>query len=116
MTNRLLAVCGSLQQRSANRAALNVVRLYASTSGATVDDFDELAAIPPFNPDHGDAPGAAVDDWRVRIGAADAVVIASPEYAGSLAGVVKNALDWVVGSGELYRRPVGLVRIGRAHV
>ena len=112
MTTRLLTVCGSLQQRSANRAVLAVVLEHARASGATVDDFDGLAAIPPFNPDRGDAPGVAVDDWRARIGAADAVVIASPEYAGSLAGVVKNALDWVVGSGELYRRPVGLVSAG----
>ena len=79
--------------------------------GAHVDRYDALDILPPFNPDLDD-PGDAVRDWRARIDAADAVVIASPEYAGSLAGVVKNALDWIVGSGELYRKPVGLVSAG----
>ena len=79
--------------------------------GATVDRYDDLGELPPFNPDLDD-PGDAVRDWRDRIGATDAVVIASPEYAGSLAGVMKNALDWIVGSGELYRKPVGLMSAG----
>ena len=79
--------------------------------GATVDRYDDLGELPPFNPDLDD-PGDAVRDWRARMGAADAVVIASPEYAGSVAGVVKNALDWIVGSGEFYRKPVGLISAG----
>ncbi len=81
-------------------------------AGATVDEYDLLARIPPFNPDHVDDAGEIVDDWRARIARVKAVVIASPEYAGSLAGVVKNALDWIVGSGELYTKPVGLVSVG----
>jgi chromate reductase len=95
---RILTVCGSLQNRSANRAALDVVHAAARASGAVVDEYEQLEAV--------------VDEWRARVARADAVVIASPEYAGSLAGVVKNALDWVVGSGELYRTPVGLVSAG----
>ena len=108
----LLTVCGSLQTRSANRAALDVVHDAARVAGATIDEYEALALIPPLNPDAGDEPGAAVADWRARIARADAVVIASPEYAGSLAGVVKNALDWIVGSGELYTKPVGLISAG----
>ena len=108
---RILCVCGSLQARSANRAVLDVVGAATADEGATVDRYDALELLPPFNPDLDD-PGDAVRDWRVRIEVADAVVIASPEYAGSLAGVVKNALDWIVGSGELYRKPVGLRSAG----
>ncbi len=106
-----MCVCGSLQARSANRAVLDVVVAEMVGVGATVDRYDALERLPPFNPDNDD-PGDAVRAWRSRIAGAAAVVIASPEYAGSLAGVVKNALDWIVGSGELYRKPVGLVSAG----
>ncbi|MEO6468969.1 MAG: NAD(P)H-dependent oxidoreductase [Acidimicrobiia bacterium] len=108
---RILCVCGSLQARSANRDALDVVDAAMVDEGARVDRYGGLDKLPPFNPDLDD-PGDDVRDWRARIGAADAVVIASPEYAGSFAGVVKNALDWIVGSGELYRKPVGLISAG----
>jgi NAD(P)H-dependent FMN reductase len=91
---------------------LDVVQGVARAAGATVDEYDRLALIPPLNPDDTDDAGEVVDEWRARISRADAVVIASPEYAGSLAGVVKNALDWVVGSGELYTKPVGLISAG----
>ncbi len=50
--------------------------------------------------------------FRAEIGAADAVLLAAPEYAGAIAGVVKNALDWVVGSGDLYGKPVALLSAG----
>jgi Predicted flavoprotein len=101
-----------LQVRSANRAALDVVHAAAVAAGATLDVYDALERVPPLNPDAADDPGDVVTDWRGRIAQADVVVIASPEYAGSLAGVVKNALDWIVGSGELYSKPVGLISAG----
>ncbi len=107
----ILSVCGSLQARSANRAVLDVVDAAIADVGATVHRYDALEGLPPFNLDNDD-PGDAVRAWRAQIEAAGAVVIASPEYAGSLSGVVKNALDWIVGSGELYRKPVGLVCAG----
>ena len=109
---RVLSVCGSLQARSFNRSALDVVQAALPDDRATVDVYDGLRAIPPFDPDLGDVAGGAVDDWRARIEAADVVLLASPEYAGSLAGVVKNTLDWIVGSGELSVRPVALISVG----
>ena len=109
---RILSVCGSLQARSSNRAALDVVHAAARAAGATVDSYDALDRVPPFNPDRMDEAGEIVADWRARIAAVDVVVVASPEYAGSLAGVVKNALEWIVGSGELYSKPVGLISAG----
>jgi NAD(P)H-dependent FMN reductase len=59
-----------------------------------------------------DEPSDVVATFRRHIAEADAVIIAAPEYAGSLAGSVKNALDWVVGSGELYEKPVGVLSAG----
>ncbi len=108
---RLLTVCGSLQARSANRAAIAVASSRASRAGATVDDYDRLADIPAFNADR-DEQIEAVEDWRRRVDAADAVLVAAPEYAGGVAGVVKNAFDWLVGSGNMYRKPVGVITAG----
>jgi NAD(P)H-dependent FMN reductase len=109
---QLLTVCGSLQHRSANRAALGVVSRVAAAAGATLDDFDRLGELPPFDPDRTDDTIDVVDDWRRRMRAADAVVIAAPEYAGALAGAAKNAFDWLVSSGELYRKPVAVLSAG----
>ncbi len=80
--------------------------------GATVEEFDALADIPAFDFTRQDEPIAAVTEWRRRVAEADVVVMAAPEYAGGLAGVAKNALDWLVGSGDLYRKPVAVVTAG----
>jgi len=108
---RLMTVCGSLQARSANRAALEVAASFAAARGATIDDFDRLADIPAFNPDRVERIDV-VDNWRQRVDVADVVLVAAPEYAGGPAGAVKNALDWLVGSGNLYRKPVGVIGAG----
>jgi len=65
--------------------------------------------LPHFNPDHDDMPGPAVEQWRALLRAADGLLISSPEYAHGVAGSLKNALDWVVGSGELERKPLGVI-------
>src|SRR4029079_11856100 len=108
----LITLCGSLQQRSANRAALDVATDAARERGAFVDDFDRLGEIPAFNPEQGDAAIDVIDDWRRRIDEADAVLIAAPEYAGGVAGAVKNAFDWLVGSATIYRKPVAIISAG----
>jgi chromate reductase len=109
---RLLTVCGSLQARSANRAAIAVASSLADARGATIDDFDRLADIPAFNPDRAFEHIAVVEDWRRRVAAADVVLVATPEYAGGVAGAVKNAFDWLVGSGHMYRKPVAVISAG----
>ena len=109
---RVLAVCGSLQERSANQASLDVVTASIIGTGSVVDEFDGLAEIPAFAADEVDAPIASVDQWRRRVDAADVVLMAAPEYAGGIAGALKNALDWLVGSGTLYRKPVVIISAG----
>lgn len=109
---RLLTLCGSLQRRSANRSALEVAAEVAAADGATVDDFDRLADIPPFDPDRATEPIEVIAEWRARVTAADAVMVSAPEYAGAVAGAVKNAFDWLVGTGELYRKPVAVLSVG----
>ena len=112
MNVRVLTVCGSIQPFSANRAAIDVAHSYMrSRRDVELDDYAELARIPPLNAALDD-PGPVVTAWRKRIGRSEAVLIAAPEYAGALAGTVKNALDWIVGSGELYAKPVAVMSAG----
>jgi chromate reductase, NAD(P)H dehydrogenase (quinone) len=105
---RLLTVYGSLQGRSANRAVLEAASAVAVAGGA-LDDFDRLADVPAFDPDRTEEPIEIIDDWRRRVNAADVVLVAVPEYAGAVAGAAKNVFDWLVGSGELYGKPVAVV-------
>src|SRR4030095_9698098 len=65
--------------------------------------------LPHFNPDT-DPSGIpeSVTQWRLALTASDAVLIASPEYGFSLPGVLKNGIDWVIGSGELERKVVAI--------
>jgi len=113
MTTNILLISGSLQAHSANRSALDVVRAaLIARDGVAVDEADEVASMPPFNPDLEDAPTPPVLAFRARLARADAVIIAAPEYAGALPGALKNALDWNVGAGDLYGKTVALISAG----
>jgi chromate reductase, NAD(P)H dehydrogenase (quinone) len=100
----LLGISGSLQATSANSALIRVAREVSGDS-AEVVGFDGLAEIPAFNPDIDPAP-PAVEAFRSLVKSADGIFFATPEYAFGLPGSLKNALDWLVGSGELYEKPV----------
>lgn len=105
---RILAVSGSLQRGSRNVALLREAQRLAPP-GVDVLLFDGLRQLPHFDPDlERDAPVPVVEQWRHHLTEADAVLIASPEYAFSLPGVLKNGIDWVVGSGELEEKIVGV--------
>jgi chromate reductase len=106
---RILAICGSLQARSANLSLLQAAAAVAPP-GVTVVLSDLLRHLPPFDPDieaNGAAP-AAVVAWRRALAGSDALLIASPEYGHSLPGALKTAIDWVIGSGELERKTVAV--------
>jgi chromate reductase len=72
--------------------------------------YEELDQIPPFNPDkEEDNSSGPVARFRTALQEADAVLFSTPEYAHGVPGTLKNALDWVVGSGELSGKPVAMV-------
>jgi chromate reductase, NAD(P)H dehydrogenase (quinone) len=105
---RILALSGSLQAKSANRSLVRTAAL-AAPEGVEVAIFDGLRDLPHFDPDlETDQPLAAVQSWRRALSESDAVLIACPEYGHSLPGVLKNAIDWVIGSGELERKVVAI--------
>src|ERR1700759_4804366 len=89
---RIVAVSGSLKESSSNSA---LVRALAELEPEHVEVWDELGAPPHFTPDADG--GAAVASWRAAVVRADLVLIATPEYAGGMPGVLKNALDWIRG-------------------
>jgi NAD(P)H-dependent FMN reductase len=83
--------------------------------------YERLASLPHFNPDldvlDGRTAPPEVLDFRFQLDASDGVIISSPEYAHGVPGAMKNAIDWVVSSGELYEKPVALVNasMGATH-
>jgi NAD(P)H-dependent FMN reductase len=108
-TMRIALLCGSLRAHSTNRAALEAAAFHAPSGVATVF-YEGTASLPHFNPDDDRAPlPASVVELRAVLAAVDAVLISTPEYAGSLPGSFKNALDWTVGGGSFYGKPVGWI-------
>lgn len=105
----ILAVSGSLREASSNTTLLRAAASLAPAS-VKITLYDGMGELPHFNPDlDGDSPPPAVIDWRAQLQAADAVLICSPEYAHGVPGSLKNALDWIVGSGEFMGKPVTLL-------
>lgn len=105
---RIVAISGSLQQASTNAALLDTARAVAP-EGMTVSISDAVRTVPLFNPDLEPPAPAAVDAFRRDVATADGLLIASPEYAHGVPGALKNALDWLVGSGELYEQRVAII-------
>jgi chromate reductase len=99
-----LGISGSLQASSTNSALLRVARAHAPASVEVVL-YDDLAHIPPFSPEAEPAP-EPVAAFRDLVRGADGLLFATPEYAHGLPGVLKNALDWLVGTGEIYGKRV----------
>jgi chromate reductase, NAD(P)H dehydrogenase (quinone) len=91
---RVLGISGSLRRDSYNSELLRAAAPLLP-SGAELEVFDGLRAIPPYDADEDRDPGPEpVQELREAIAAADAVLIATPEYNASIPGVLKNALDW----------------------
>ncbi len=109
---QIVSMCGSLGSASANQAALDVASDHLSWAGHTVVKVELLAEVPAFRPQLVDDPGSVVEALRTTLESCDGVLLAVPEYAGGLAGAVKNALDWLVGSASLYHRPVVVLSAG----
>jgi chromate reductase, NAD(P)H dehydrogenase (quinone) len=106
---RVLAISGSLRGASVNSALIRAAAQLAPP-GVQVAIYGELKQLPPFNPDlDTDAPPMPVAAFRTALKSADAVLLSSPEYAHGVPGVLKNGLDWVVGSGELADKPIALL-------
>ena len=102
---RLLGLSGSLRA-----AAIDTTLLHAAAElaleGTELTVYEVWGNLPPFNPDEEEQASPEVLTFRAALSAADGLLIACPEYAHGIPGAFKNALDWVVGSGELSGKPV----------
>lgn len=103
----VLAISGSLRAASLNSALLRAAARLAE-SGMTIEMYEELGALPLFNPDAAATDLPVVERLRKKIISADALLIASPEYAHGVTGSLKNALDWMVGNESFVGKPVEL--------
>ena len=95
---KILGLCGSLRRNSSNGALLKAAQLFLSDG----DWFDaDLAALPYFDPDQQyDQTPKQVLELRRQATLADAVFIATPEYAHAMPGLLKNTLEWMFCEGH----------------
>ena len=109
---KIFAVSGSLRPQSTVSALVRAAaKLLPDTDEFAL--YPSLGDLPHFDPaiDSDDAP-EVVHAFRERVESADAFLVASPEYAAGMPGVLKNALEWLVGSGEVYEKPTGVLTAG----
>jgi len=112
---KVLAVSGSLRAQSINSAFCRAVaRLNPADCAVRV--YSGMSALPLFNPDLQSSAPAEVLRLCEDVAWSDALLIASPEYAHGVSGVLKNALDWLVSFEGAVGKPVALVNTSpRAH-
>jgi NAD(P)H-dependent FMN reductase len=115
MSTRILALVGSLRSGSENRR-LAEAAIKLAPSGISVEIFEGLADVALYNEDL-DQPGtAAADRLRAEVQSADALLLVTPEYKGTMSAALKNAIDWIsrpFGAGVISGKPVAV--IGTSH-
>jgi chromate reductase len=108
----VLGISGSLRAGSYNTQLLHTAR-ELFPEGVELELYDELHLLPAYDQDLEDSGAPRpVLDLRERIGVAGALLIATPEYNGSLPGLLKNAIDWASRPREdasLANKPVAVI-------
>ena len=105
---RILGISGSLRAASLNSLLLRAAARVAP-AGVSIEIYAGIGALPLFNADLDPTVLPSVAALRAALNAADAVLIASPEYAHGVSGVIKNALDWMVANETFVGKPVALL-------
>lgn len=103
---KIVALSGSLRPESSSTALLRALAGLAPDD-VSVAIYGGLDDLPHFSPERDTEPAPpVVQALRELLTGSDAVVICTPEYAHGMPGSLKNALDWLVGSGEMVDKPV----------
>jgi chromate reductase len=109
-----LAIAGSLRKGSLNKALVKAA-IQVAPPGVIVEDFGDLDGIPLFNEDTEKPQPERVRQLKEKIVAADALLIATPEYNNSVPGVLKNAIDWAsrpAGDNSFDDKPAAIMSAG----
>jgi NAD(P)H-dependent FMN reductase len=113
---KVLVLLGSLRAGSINRQ-LAELAIETAPDGVSLELFDRLGELPFYNEDIDTAEVAEpVEALRAAAAEADAALVVTPEYNGSIPGVLKNAIDWLsrpFGNSALKDKPLAVV--GGAH-
>jgi NAD(P)H-dependent FMN reductase len=110
---KVLTLVGSLRAASINRQIAELAG-EAAPDGVAVTIFDGLGDLPFYNEDidnDADVP-AAVTALRAVAAEADATLVVTPEYNGSIPAVIKNAIDWLsrpFGDSALKGKPLAVI-------
>lgn len=108
----VLVLLGSLRAASVNRQ-LAELAVESAPDGVRLQVFDRLGELPFYNEDiDNDAVAEPVTALRAAAAGADATLVVTPEYNGSIPGVLKNAIDWLsrpYGNGALKDKPLAVV-------
>lgn len=109
---KILVLLGSLRRESINRQLVELATEVAP-AGVALEFFDRLGELPHYNEDiDGDDVAESVQALRAVAAVADAALVVTPEYNGSIPGVLKNAIDWLSrpwGNGALKGKPVAVI-------
>ncbi|MED4584316.1 NAD(P)H-dependent oxidoreductase [Brevibacillus choshinensis] len=106
---KVLAISGSLREKSSNTALMNdIIGLAPKHMKWTI--YKGLGDLPHFNPDiDSDEGPVPVRELRSQIQEVDAVLICTPEYGNGVPGVLKNALDWLVSTSVFMNKPTAVI-------
>lgn len=107
-TIHILAISGSLRRVSSNTALLDAA-IALAPENVEIKQYGGLGHLPLFNPDLESTQPPAVADLKRQIQWSEGLLISSPEYAHSVPGALKNALDWLVSGEEFVYKPVALL-------
>ncbi len=111
---KVLGLCGSLRAASLNAALLRTAAAVAPAGMQVV--MHGLGGLPLFNPDLEAQPPEEVVQLRRAVDACDALLIATPDDARGVSGIIKNALDWLVSHEGFVGKQVALLNASpRAH-
>ena len=105
---------GSLRADSVNRQVAESLKASAP-AGVEIEIVDGLAEVPFYNEDiDGAEVPAAAAALRDKVGAADRVLVVTPEYNATMPAVLNNAIDWLsrpYGQGAIVGKPLGVVGV-----